>query len=94
KILQTVGIPVVELMDSVSPCLDIAVGIDNFEAARQMTMAMIKSGCQNVVYLGARQDERTLIRLQGFEVAMRSAGLQPRKVMTPDSSSYSLGAQL
>ncbi|WP_045973307.1 gluconate operon transcriptional repressor GntR [Xenorhabdus doucetiae] len=94
KVLQTVGIPVVELMDSVSPCLDIAVGIDNFDAARQMTLAMIERGCKNIIYLGARQDERTLIRLQGFEMAMHSAGLQARKMMTPVSSSYSLGAQL
>ncbi len=94
KVLQTVGIPVVELMDSVSPCLDIAVGIDNFAAARQMTMAMIERGCKNIIYLGARQDERTMIRLQGFEMAMFNAGLQPRKMMTPVSSSYSLGAQL
>ncbi|PHM71771.1 gluconate operon transcriptional repressor GntR [Xenorhabdus sp. KJ12.1] len=94
KLLETTGIPVVELMDSVSPCLDVAVGIDNFEAARQMTESMIGRGCRSIVYLGARQDERTLIRLQGYEVAMRSAGLQPKKMMTTASSSYSLGAQL
>ncbi|WP_340609056.1 gluconate operon transcriptional repressor GntR [Xenorhabdus bharatensis] len=94
KVLETTGIPVVELMDSVSPCLDVAVGIDNFEAARQMTESMLGRGCRSIVYLGARQDERTLIRLQGYEVAMHSAGLQPRKMMTTVSSSYSLGAQL
>ncbi|WP_426575853.1 gluconate operon transcriptional repressor GntR [Xenorhabdus stockiae] len=94
KVLETTGIPVVELMDSVSPCLDVAVGIDNFEAARQMTESMLGRGCRSIVYLGARQDERTLIRLQGYEVAMCSAGLQPKKMMTTASSSYSLGAQL
>ena len=35
KMIEVAGIPVVELMDSKSPCLDIAVGFDNFEAARQ-----------------------------------------------------------
>jgi len=39
KMIEVAGIPVVELMDSQSPCLDIAVGFDNFEAARQMTDA-------------------------------------------------------
>uniref|UniRef100_UPI000CC8DC19 LacI family DNA-binding transcriptional regulator n=1 Tax=Escherichia coli TaxID=562 RepID=UPI000CC8DC19 len=34
KMIEVAGIPVVELMDSQSPCLDIAVGFDNFEAAR------------------------------------------------------------
>ncbi|OCQ51194.1 HTH-type transcriptional regulator GntR [Photorhabdus australis subsp. thailandensis] len=94
RMLETAGIPVVELMDCVSPCFDTAVGIDNFEAARQMTMAMIERGCQQVIYLGARQDERTIIRLEGYEVAMKSAGLKPGKVMTPKSSSYTLGGQL
>nr|WP_307772998.1 gluconate operon transcriptional repressor GntR [Providencia stuartii] len=94
RMLKTAGIPVVEIMDSVSPCLDTAVGIDNFEASRQMTAAMLDRGCQHVVYLGARHDERTIIRLQGYEQAMRDAGLEPRNVMTQVSSSYSLGAQL
>ncbi|EKT53120.1 gluconate operon transcriptional repressor GntR [Providencia sneebia] len=94
KMLKTAGIPVVELMDSVSPCLDIAVGIDNFEASRQMTAVMIARGCRHVVYLGARQDERTIIRLQGYEQAMYDAGLEPKNIMTPMSSSYSLGAKL
>lgn len=94
KMLETVGIPVVELMDSVSPCYDAAVGIDNFAAAQQMTQTMISRGCKQVIYLGARQDERTIIRLHGYEEAMKVAGLTPGSVMTPISSSYSLGAQL
>ncbi|ENU1228724.1 MULTISPECIES: gluconate operon transcriptional repressor GntR [Providencia] len=94
RMLKTAGIPVVEIMDSISPCLDIAVGIDNFEASRQMTQAMIDRGCRKVVYLGARHDERTFIRLKGYEQAMLDANLEPRNVMTQASSSYSLGAQL
>ncbi|WP_369309722.1 gluconate operon transcriptional repressor GntR [Providencia rettgeri] len=94
RMLKTAGIPVVEIMDSVSPCLDIAVGIDNFEASRQMTRAMIERGCRKVVYIGARHDERTFIRLKGYEQAMLDANLEPRNVMTQASSSYSLGAQL
>ena len=42
--IEVAGIPVVELMDSQSPCLDIAVGFDNFEAARRMTAAIINHG--------------------------------------------------
>jgi LacI family transcriptional regulator, gluconate utilization system Gnt-I transcriptional repressor len=37
KMIEVAGIPVVELMDSQSPCLDIAVGFDNFEAALFIT---------------------------------------------------------
>lgn len=94
KMIEVSGIPVVELMDSVSPCLDIAVGFDNFEAARQMTAAMITRGYRHVAYLGARLDERTIIKQQGYEQAMHDAGLKPRSVMTMNASSYSAGAEL
>lgn len=49
--IEVAGIPVVELMDSQSPCLDIAVGFDNFEAARQMTAAIIARGHRHIAYL-------------------------------------------
>jgi LacI family gluconate utilization system Gnt-I transcriptional repressor len=44
-------------MDSKSPCLDIAVGFDNFEAARQMTAAIIERGHRRVAY--GRTSRRT-----------------------------------
>ena len=94
KMLATAGIPVVELMDSVSPCYDSSVGLDNIRAAFEMTQMMISRGCRRVIYLGARSDERTMMRLQGYEQAMQQAGLPSGNVMTPESSSYSLGAKL
>ncbi len=94
KMIEISGIPVVELMDSVSPCLDIAVGFDNVEAARQMTAAILARGHKNVAYLGARLDERTLMKQQGYEQAMRDAGLTPYSVMAEQSSSYSSGVEL
>ncbi|MBW6100011.1 substrate-binding domain-containing protein [Escherichia coli] len=84
----------VELMDSKSPCLDIAVGFDNFEAARQMTAAIIARGHRHIAYLGARLDERTIIKQKGYEQAMRDAGLVPYSVMVEQSSSYSSGIEL
>lgn len=94
KMIEVAGIPVVELMDSVSPCMDLAVGFDNFEAARQMTSAMLARGYQQVVYLGARLDERTLIKHKGYQQAMHDAGLTPRSIMIAGASSYSTGAEL
>jgi LacI family transcriptional regulator, gluconate utilization system Gnt-I transcriptional repressor len=81
-------------MDSVSPCLDMAVGFNNVEAARQMTHAILKKGHRHTVYLGARLDERTLQKQQGYEQAMREAGLTPHSVMMEDASSFSAGALL
>ncbi len=88
------GIPVVEMMDSVSPCLDMAVGFDNVEAARQMTRAILAKGHRHTVYLGARFDERTLQKQQGYEIAMREAHLEPHSVMMTAASSFSAGARL
>ncbi|XNM86663.1 gluconate operon transcriptional repressor GntR [Escherichia coli] len=86
KMIEVAGIPVVELMDSKSPCLDIAVGFDNFEAARQMTTAIIARGHRHIAYLGARLDERTIIKQKGYEQAMLDADLVPYSVMVEQSS--------
>lgn len=66
--------PAVELMDSQSPCLDIAVGFDNFEAACQMTASALSRGHRHIAYLGARLDERTITAIAGYEAAGRRAG--------------------
>lgn len=94
RMLDVAGIPVVEMMDSASPYLDMAVGFDNVDAAKQMTSKMIAQGHRNIVYLGARLDERTLQKQAGFSQAMEAAGLQPRAVMSEESSSFSTGGKL
>lgn len=94
KMIEVAGIPVIEIMDSESPCIDMAVGFNNFDAAYQMTRALLEHGHRHVVYLGCRQDERTVIKLQGYEQAMRDAGLTPRDVSTNRASSYSVGGEL
>ena len=94
RMIETAGIPVLEMMDCVSPCLDLAVGFDNVEAACQMTRTILKKGHRHTVYLGARLDERTLLKHQGYEQAMREANLQPRSIMMEDASSFSMGGTL
>src|SRR5471030_2894763 len=94
KMIEVAGIPVVEMMDCVSPCVDLAVGFNNFEAARQMTQQIIARGHRHVVYFGARQDERTIIKQEGYEQAMRERGLRAHSVMITYSSSYSTGVEL
>ncbi|SFN42369.1 transcriptional regulator, LacI family [Izhakiella capsodis] len=94
RMINTAGIPLLEMMDSVSPCLDMAVGFNNYEAARQMTQTILKKGYGYPVYLGARLDERTLQKQQGYERAMREAGREPRSVMTPEPSTFSAGGTL
>ncbi|WP_075181806.1 gluconate operon transcriptional repressor GntR [Pantoea sp. 1.19] len=94
KMIDVAGIPVVEVMDSASPALDMAVGFNNVEAARQMTRYLLAKGRRCVVYHGARLDERTRLKQQGYAEAMTEAGLTPRSTLTERASSYSLGAEL
>ncbi len=94
RMLEVAGIPVVEIMDSVSPFLDMAVGFDNAEAARQMTLKMLAQGHRHLVYLGARLDERTLQKRAGFVQAMQESGLEPLAIMSEEPSSFSTGGRL
>jgi LacI family transcriptional regulator, gluconate utilization system Gnt-I transcriptional repressor len=94
KMIQTAGIPVIEMMDVISPAIAQSVGIDNFAASYQMVSRMIDKGYKNIVYLGARLDVRTQLRQQGYQKAMQEKSLQSRSVMTEAPSSFSLGSQL
>ncbi|MDW6017229.1 gluconate operon transcriptional repressor GntR [Vibrio plantisponsor] len=94
KMLQTASIPVVEIMDSISPRIEQAVGFDNFAAAKDMTKAMLAKGCKQIVYLAARMDERTRQKMSGFNQAMSEAGLEPLALQTEAASSFTLGAKL
>lgn len=94
KMLQTASIPVVEIMDSISPRIEQAVGFDNFSAAKDMTKAMLAKGCKQIVYLAARMDERTRQKMSGFNQAMNEAGLEPLALQTEAASSFTLGARL
>lgn len=94
KMLQTASIPVVEIMDSLSPRIEQAVGFNNFSAAKDMTQAMLSNGCKQIVYLAARMDERTRQKMSGFNQAMREVGLEPLALQTETASSFTLGAKL
>jgi len=59
-----------------------------------MTAAIINHGHRHVAYLGARLDERTIIKQKGYEQAMLDAGMTPYSVMVEQSSSYSSGIEL
>lgn len=94
KMIDTAGIPVVEIMDSVSGPISQAVGFDNQAASAAMTQRMIDKGYSQIVYLAARMDVRTKQKLKGFEQAMVANDLLPTSVQTEDASSFSLGSEL
>lgn len=87
KMLKTAGIPVIEIMDSVSKPIEQAVGFDNHAAAKAMTTSMIEKGHDQIVYFAARLDVRTKLKLAGYEEAMREHGLTPISLQTTNASS-------
>ncbi|MGP9665936.1 gluconate operon transcriptional repressor GntR [Halomonas sp. AOP22-C1-8] len=94
RMLETAGIPVVEIMDTHHKPLQQAVGYDNVAAAFDMVSEMIRYGRQQIIYLAVRLDERTLQREQGYRQAMEQHGLTPVTLHSSQRSSYSVGAAL
>lgn len=94
RMLETAGIPVVEIMDTYRPALQQAVGYNNVQAAYDMVRAMIQRGRRQVIYLGVRLDERTRQREQGYRLAMEEHELTPIALKSTQRSSYSVGAAL
>lgn len=93
SMIEHSGIPVVEMMD-IQNALMQAVGFDNVKAAQTMTETMIQRGYKHIVYLGARMDIRTKLKMQGYQQMMKAYGLTAHSMMTEESSSFSLGAKL
>lgn len=94
RMLETAGIPIVEIMDTHRPPLQQAVGYDNVQAAYDMVSEMILRGRRQVIYLAVRLDERTRQRELGYRRAMEEHGLIPVTLQSTQRSSYSVGAAL
>lgn len=94
KMIETTGVPVVEMMDSATPPLQQAVGFDNAAAAAAIIELMIHKGHRRIVYLGARMDLRTQLRMQGYQQTMARHGLTARSVLSDEASSFSYGGNL
>lgn len=94
QLLKANRIPVVEIMDSITPALDMYVGFDNEAAAYEMTSRIIRSGKQKIAYFGARHDERTLIKERGYLRAIAEANLTPYSYLSKAPSSVKLGAEI
>lgn len=94
RMIKTAGVPVVEVMDSVSPPIEQAVGFDNEAASFAMTERMIACGHTKIVYFAARMDARTRLKIRGYERAMERHGLEPFSLQTEKASSFSRGSLL
>jgi LacI family transcriptional regulator len=75
------GIPVVAFdREAADPRAD-AVVADNIRGARTATEHLIAAGRRDIAFVGGRGEVETgAERLDGYEIAMRGAGLEPRSV--------------
>lgn len=94
KMIKAAGIPVVETMDIPQEPIDMVVGLDHRAAAKAMVEAMLARGKSRILYVGARLDVRTRLRMEGYAQAMEAHGLEPRYVLTEKHSSFTQGREL
>ncbi|WP_409309489.1 substrate-binding domain-containing protein [Pectobacterium sp. B1J-3] len=95
KNLRHAKIPIVEVMDTEGPSLDMEVGYANSRAAFDMVSTMLEnSNKKTIVYLGSQDDLRDELRYQGYCEAMRKHGLPIYHINPQSISSMQLGAQL
>lgn len=94
RMLETAGIPAVEIMDTHTDPFQQSIGFDNVDAAHDMVSEMIRRGRRHVLYLAVRLDARTLQRQEGYQRAMAEHDLTPETLRITSRSSYSVGANL
>ena len=89
--MQSAGIPIVEIMDVDGKPVDAMVGISHRRAGRMMAKAIAKQGYQQIGFLGTKMplDHRARKRFEGFTEALAKEGLE-----TADQEFYSGGSGL
>lgn len=94
QMIKTAGIPIIEAMELPEQPIDIAVGLDHRAASYAAVKSMIDKGLKNIAYFGARLDNRTQLRMQGYDKALDEAGLEKFHILTHKRSCYTLGNEL
>lgn len=76
------GIPVVAFDREVADPRADAVIVDNIRASRMATERLLAAGHTEIAFVSGRTEVETGIeRMQGYDLAMRAAGLEPRVVL-------------
>lgn len=97
QLLEKMGCPVVQVMETSPDPIDMIVGCDQREAGREAVRHLISKGYRRIAFLGARMDPRAQRRLAGYRDVMQAEGLADADRLvqtTPQPSSYTIGGQL
>lgn len=89
--LESAGIPIVEIMDVDGPAIDSVVGISHKRAGLEMARTIVRAGYRRIGFLGTKMphDHRARKRLEGFEAGLAEAG-----IALEDREFYSGGSAL
>ena len=82
-LLQTAGIPIIEIWELPASPIGHAVGFSNRHAAAAMTLHLIEGGRRQIGYIGECNDKGTrgAERFKGFRDAIKSAGLDVKRTV-------------
>ena len=91
RMLESSGIPIVEIMDVDGTPIDCAVGISHRRAGRKMGEEIIRSGYKKIGFMGTKMplDHRARKRFEGFTESLAKAGIE-----ISDQEFYSGGSAL
>ncbi len=89
--LDSAGIPVVEIMDTDGKPVDAMVGISHRRAGREMAQAILKAGYEHIGFMGTKMplDHRARKRFEGFTEVLGKHGIE-----IEDREFYSGGSAL
>lgn len=96
ELLKNAECPVVQIMETGDDPIDMMVGFSHFEGGKAAGSHLVQKGYKRIGFLGARMDPRSRRRFEGFKEALQFGGRYDPDLfmMTTDSSSVSLGAEL
>ncbi|CAL76906.1 putative transcriptional regulatory protein, LacI family [Bradyrhizobium sp. ORS 278] len=83
SLVQAADCPVVQIMELGADPIDMMIGFSHVDACFAAISHLLAQGCRRIGFLGARMDPRVQRRLQGYQNAMKNAGLfDPRLIVT------------
>jgi len=96
SVIKAADCPVVQIMEFGTDPIDMMIGFSHVDACYAAISHLLAQGCRRIGFIGARMDPRVQRRLQGYQNAMKDAGLfDPRLIVTaPVPTSTIMGGSL
>jgi LacI family gluconate utilization system Gnt-I transcriptional repressor len=96
SILEASDCPIVQIMEIGPDPIDMMIGFSHSDACNAAISHLLAQGCRRIGFIAARMDPRVQRRFQGYQAAMKEAGLFDQRliVTTPVPTSVTLGGAL